>query len=793
MTGADPGCNECGGSYSPSYPCPIPQIADGDAVSAANANAPVSDLASRTEFLRCYLESLEAGTAHFVHDVTLHTDVSVGDVVYYDNNDAAFPSGVYKKAFIDIKGRDVYDNESCDTYTLDSSIEDSSYPFGIVVEAGIDNIVCISGQFKTSNYSGLIDNLLVDFSTLGTDSKIGQMYLTNNESEAGKVTKNKPPLGVPICFITPDADSSGNYLVHVRPVLHDLLLSHRHYSFKLTNQPATNLPVGYNNGGSNSAGDGGWTANETELDVYLYEYTDNGDSDNCPYTAGSTLTRVGTATYAGEHGTYGGMIHSFKGNHHYVRMVMEDAECIATGDPAVTSFEAFLNVWDRGGKATETGDGSGGSGISIFQGGGLTHMEANNLSPVYRNTNSATSTIEYKITTNVDLVNTSIPGWLQCDSTTCAGPGEKAKYYYNIDGDSVLGAVWPPYPVQSSVMYIDGVAPNSSQLVIDNEGIFWFDFTEDGAPFGHKFPDVSGPDGEIWDNSEIWDWNNNYSGEILPKEALFYYTILASKTDEAVVQSLTPKEGSMITITDENGEEAASGRLVVGAEFEVSEDSPVDGAFVVKDFDGFAINKGYVVEKITTGPLLSMTSTISGGQGVVTLSMADFGGVREGEPDMFFADDILLERHEDIFYKVFPGGRTSSLTGKVFVPTFLPTDSGETYSISLYAQILSPNSDGTTLASLESKYKVIDTTLNPTTGLYEGSTGSIASAPYTTDTISPGSFEFQYGYKVLKLTASTSPAVTPGDIFIFKLTRTSTSGTDKVGVLDVRYQISKSS
>jgi hypothetical protein len=775
----DSGCNECNSwPGSPTYPCDIPNIADGDSVDASTTNAPINDLSSRTEYLRCFLESLEIGQAHFVKDVTFDSEVALGDVVYYDAT-----TNSYKKAFVAIKGRDIYDNESCDTWTLDSGIEDSSYPFGVVVEAGTDNVVCISGQFSTSNYtSGLLDNLLLDYANLTSASKVGQMYLSMDSLTAGKVTKNKPALGVPICFVTPDDNNTGHYLVTVRPVLHDLMLAHRHYSFRLVNEPATNLPIGYNANGTNSDGDANWVADTTELDVYLYEYTNNGTPANCPYTLDTTLTKVGTAIYAGN-GTAGGMIHSFKGNDAYTRMILEDAECISQGGSNPDdSFEAFLAVWDRGGEAVAKDDDPATvTGISIFQNSGLSSLESAGDSPLYRITNSTTNTIEYRI--NSDYHNTDIAGWMQCDGTTCAsgGPGEGAKFFYNVDGDATLSAVWPPYPVQSSVLYIDGAAPHTSQLTIDTEGIFWFDLTEDGTPFGYRFPEVNGPEGT--------EWTTNYNGEILPKEALLYYTILASKTDEAVVQSLTPKEGSMIKVTDENGETAASGRLVIDAEFTVSDDSPVDGSYVVKDFDAFAVKKGHVVEAIQSGPLIDVSSTVVGGQGIVTISAADFGGVRESEPDMFFADDILLERHEDVFYKVFPAGRTSSVTGKVFIPTFLPTSNGETYSVDILAQIISPSAGSNNLGSLSSDYKVVDTTLNA--GSYAGATGTITGLTYTNHSVSLGTFSTQYNYKVFSV-MNGAVTVTPGDLFVFKLTRSSSSLSDpKVGILDVRYQISK--
>ena len=413
----DTGCGGCDSwPGSPSYPCTVRTVSDGDGITAANANQSADDLASRTEYLRCYLESLELGTAHIVKDVVLGDDVQLGHVVYYNPENQK-----YDRAFVSIEGRDVYDNESKETYTLDSSILDSSYPFGVVVEAGANTAVCIGGRFKSNNYdTGLIDNLLKDFANLTDAEKTGQMYLSMQSKFAGTVQKNKPPLGVPVCFVTPDPANTGKFIVDVRPNLHDLMLAHRHYSFKLTNTAALNFAVGYNgdSGTAASVPSGTWSVDvgsEEEVDVYLYTYSSSdgpGTPANCPYTVdtsgGSSLVKVGTAKYAGnDSGGRGGMIHSFKGNDQYVKFILEDAECIAQNDDSpADAFAAFLKVWDRGGRVVKKGDASSAAdNIKIFQtganeSGGFTAMHAANEAPFRRVANDTTGKNEYVLDLN---------------------------------------------------------------------------------------------------------------------------------------------------------------------------------------------------------------------------------------------------------------------------------------------------------------------------------------------------------------------------------------------------------
>ena len=761
--------------HEPDYTCPITSIEDGDSVDAATTNQPITDLASRTDYLKCLIESLDFTTGHFISDVTFDESVEVGDVVYYDTSQ---DPPKYNKAFVDVVGRDVYDHEDGSIRTLDSAVSDSSYAIGVVTSTGPENTICVGGTFRSANFgAGLIANLIGNSGTLD-NTILGQYYLSNSSDTAGKVQKAKPPLGVPTCFIALDeAGDSGEYVVTVNPQLHDLLLAHRHYSFNLNAQPGTALPIGYSTTSpltlSNTVGD--------TLEIYLSEWT----GDPCNRSASSSYLHVGTGVFAGNDDDYGALLANFQPNDDFIGFLKEEEGCIGTTGGPDDIFDAAVMVWDRDGYIAETIDGSS---IGSIDSGFMADLAygAAERSPVYR---IGTDDEKYIINTDLllrDLDDGSdawddilIAGWCPCVNNPTDCP-DGAVYYYDWANDGVLSEVWPPYPVASTVMFINGALTNTSKLSINTDGIFWFD--DEDPPFSPRVPDVPAPINGDWDETNF--------GDILPHENILFYTIIASNTDEISVRSLTPAEGSVITLKNANGEDKVSGDLIINAEFALSDDSPATGAYVVKDIEGFAVQKGYVVEKIKSGPLITVQSSIAGGYGEVTISAADFGGIREDEPDLFFADDIIVERHKDIFYKVFPPSRQSSLTGKVFIPTFLPTDNGETYTIKIFGQFMTPSSgSGLALPDLNTEYKVVS---NSMTTDYEGSTGNID----TDDNLQTGALVLgtgydQYGYVVKAITNDIT--VTPGDTFMFKVIRdgASDASTYKVGLIDVRYQISK--
>ena len=426
-------CNNCDDfPNDPSFPCDVTDILTGDAVDESVINTPLNQLESRTDYLKCLIESLDFTTGHFIDGVTIHEDVEVGHAVYYDASEAI---PVYKRAFVDIEGRNIYDTDDGNR-TLDSSVQDSSYITGVVVRTSPEVTICVGGTFRTSQFEGALLNNLTGLASVTQPEIFGQYYLTNSTSDndKGTVQKAKPPLGVPTCFVSRDEKGAvaTDYLVSVNPQLHDLLLAHRHYMFKMQAQPATVFPIGYNPSGANTELSG--TLAEGELvDVYLYDW-----SDVCAQTVDTTYQKIGTAIFSGDYSTYGATVVDFNPTVAYVDMIIEEETCIGTGDP-VDAFEAFLALWDRGGFMMSEGATPDPSApLGDIHGGFLVSLEASQSSPVYRDSTFPT---RYNISEDlllIDVVDDNLmsSGWRSCENNPLCPDG--ASYYYDVLNDNVI-------------------------------------------------------------------------------------------------------------------------------------------------------------------------------------------------------------------------------------------------------------------------------------------------------------------------------------------------------------------
>ena len=80
-----------------------------------------------------------------------------------------------------------------------------------------------------------------------------------------------------------------------------------------------------------------------------------------------------------------------------------------------------------------------------------------------------------------DMINpdTTLPGWLPAASAPSNwSKPNGAKYFYNIDQDSVLQAFWPlPDPVGSNQLFLNGaLLPYGVVYVVTQDTIWWLDF-----------------------------------------------------------------------------------------------------------------------------------------------------------------------------------------------------------------------------------------------------------------------------------------------------------------------------
>lgn len=66
-------------------------------------------------------------------------------------------------------------------------------------------------------------------------------------------------------------------------------------------------------------------------------------------------------------------------------------------------------------------------------------------------------------------------GWLETDSFPGVTPPAGAAYGYMVAEHADLSAVWPPIPVGTAAVYVDGLEVTGAQVIVNEDGIWWMD------------------------------------------------------------------------------------------------------------------------------------------------------------------------------------------------------------------------------------------------------------------------------------------------------------------------------
>ena len=186
----------------------IKHIIDGEAVSADITNRPDVHLEQRTSHLKERLDAAAAGQALIEFSTTLDSTTIVGHAVYKTD------AGVWTP------GLAATENSSSIGHTLSRS----AYIQGVVLAKHTATLgdVVLFGRVSGVDWSAAVD---------GGAVVEGQYYLSG--SNAGKMTLQKPPAGVPVAILLPGV---GEAFVNVSP--RDVLEDHIHYSVSLEDNPA---------------------------------------------------------------------------------------------------------------------------------------------------------------------------------------------------------------------------------------------------------------------------------------------------------------------------------------------------------------------------------------------------------------------------------------------------------------------------------------------------------------------------------------------------------------------------
>ena len=722
----------------------IDAIKNGEAVTAEVTNRAIYQLAQRTEHLKTRQDAQDYAQALFISDAPLREDVMTGNAVYFDTVSLKFAP-----AYAEL----VYKDGSL-------TMSESGTVVGLVVYKDTTNsgVIVVEGLIDPTNYTGndcygedMTVNMLVD-----QDAR-GLLYLNSGSTTAGQMVSTPGLLNIPVCNLI-----DGNHLL-VRPPISSTLDTQA-LRFPLVARPAS-----------------------AEL---VLRRRNLGTYENFPtlIPVGSEVSLVSIVAGGGAEATVintylKAKVHKMDASSSYIQLkqveltqycIAQLAETNPTADPS----QVF--------KGTTTED------LVLRITGSTTPYRVSHTGPTDTSyvpivkTYSANDT-GYVIDT--DYIDTSLPGWLpatqQYFPNTVIPVG--AKYGYNFDADTNLNQLFPEGVVSAYVIFKDGLAVPYTTAATTNNGIWWFDGINElpwhkvgtGTNTRHVLPDT---------NVKYTDWTLGTQDSFLPPTNMtLVYAKLVSGGIK-VVTSLETTEGSPISIVDPSGNPATTGPLVIKAGFSVTDaSSTTAGSLVVKDITGFAMKRGRVVERLVAGDNIALSSTFAPGQGEITVSVTGLDGKLEGSPDILAIDDVLIEKDPtlNIFYSVMPTGKTSSIIGKVDVPQYLAGN----YRLQLAITFLALQTTGSTLFSNLPLTWV--STKAPT-----GSTGNLSTGDYVATT-----GEYTGGVVVSSIpiiprdyvirTVDLTTSVYAGGAVFFKLIRSLTSDSGKLGIISIRHKFVK--
>ena len=318
------------------------------------------------------------------------------------------------------------------------------------------------------------------------------------------------------------------------------------------------------------------------------------------------------------------------------------------------------------------------------------------------------------------------------ESARFANSSLKPKFVYNIGFDKALQQVYPPIPLGSLSLLLNGV-----ELVSDtkygkpvysagNDSIYWYDDSWDHAPWPVHYENR----GSSYD-----EW----------EERRFCISFIRSTSAETgPVTSLRPKEGSGIRITRcGSGVNSDVGDLEIDIDptGDVVEDE-VQGYKVVKGGSGGVFRTGPVVERIVAGPgvKISRFGNSPQGQGTVVVSSVE-SGIR-GD----FEEVALQNAKQDMvgmfpYIKLLGWGSGTNIPSAFILKFHVPYNGSDNlFKVNMYASVFgleSYSSANTRYAGVQLDYNILPD-LNPV----EGVDGTMQSANIQDDLIKPNTPRF---------------------------------------------------
>lgn len=296
----------------------------------------------------------------------------------------------------------------------------------------------------------------------------------------------------------------------------------------------------------------------------------------------------------------------------------------------------------------------------------------------------------------------NLPGWLPADHPIFQGLAPAgAKFGYNLAQHPEVERTWPPMPEASvhieqngkSIELTDSLCPLA---IADCNGLWWMQDCYGNAPWAPNYPgciplpsslssSLSSSSGDECVCEPPLEYIPGHGGDDSEKTITLWFSKMVFKTDSAMVTSLDScSETSPIIVQGCDGDPATTGRLCLALDLaRLTLVQPVSGYNVVKGFGEDTYNRGPVVTGVRPGTGAAIAGIGTPGvdyeydasediwRGDLLVGLANtLNDPREGTMSLVAMDNVV-EEYDNIskfFYLLFPGGRTSSVRGRLVLP-----------------------------------------------------------------------------------------------------------------------------
>lgn len=400
--------------------------------------------------------------------------------------------------------------------------------------------------------------------------------------------------------------------------------------------------------------------------------------------------------------------------------------------------------------------------------------------------------------------NPALPGWLPADHEVFGGSApEGAKFGYNLSKHPELFAAFPPVPIESAYIdvYLDGQGAGREFErvgVITNSGLWWMRDDWGWGPWEidtASVPEVPPVVIPTLPPPTTLLHGHGYTGAGLqcPMTMYLWFSKPTYFNENTVVTSLVAKDGSPVSIVGCDGKEASTGALVIDVDMGLTDDgTDYPGYRVVKSIEGGQVKRGLVVEGVRSGSSVIRVSSFDGllpdadgfYPGRVVLEYNDPSqAAREFDVQLYALDKAEQTVEQDTYFISFPAGMTSSIRGRVDIPTVgLPTG---TLKMTVVFRFVVTQAGA--LPSLSMSYRRVPGMAYQTPGVLPGASAEVTLAAVNLALANGGSAP-SVANTYFDM-ASASMDVIAGDSVFFTVRRNVDSYPGKVGIIRARGAI----